>query len=118
MRGGLLLLLRSTQVSRAILGEKKPLTKRPSAALPPADFAKVKAELQGQIADVLGDVTDELVVSSLLYPKVCGVGVHFVVCSRTHTNAAAWYETARQRGTNVGVTLSDLFHGVVIHRAD
>lgn len=58
------------QVSRAILGDKKPLTTRPSAALPPADFAKVKAELQSEIGDVLGEVTDELVVSSLLYPKV------------------------------------------------
>lgn len=58
-------------MSKAILGEKKPLTTRPSAALPPADFAAVKADLQaGKCGEVLGTVTDELVVSSLLYPKV------------------------------------------------
>lgn len=57
-------------MSCAILGDKKPLTTRPSAALPPADFAKVKAELQSDVGDVLGEVTDELVISSLLYPKV------------------------------------------------
>lgn len=59
------------QVSKAILGDKKPLTTRPSAALPPADFAAVKTDLQtGRCGEVLGEVTDELVVSSLLYPKV------------------------------------------------
>lgn len=58
-------------MSKAILGDKKPLTTRPSAALPPADFAAVKADLQGgRCGEVLGEVTDELVVSSLLYPKV------------------------------------------------
>lgn len=69
------------QVSKAILGDKKPLTTRPSAALPPADFAAVKAELQGgRCGEVLGTVTDELVVSSLLYPKVnTAVPVFFVV---------------------------------------
>lgn len=61
----------SCQVSKAVLGDKKPLTTRPSAALPPADFAAVKAKLQeGKCGQVLGEVTDELVVSSLLYPKV------------------------------------------------
>lgn len=61
----------SSQVSKAVLGDKKPLTTRPSAALPPADFAAVKANLQeGKCGQVLGEVTDELVVSSLLYPKV------------------------------------------------
>ncbi|CAM9491937.1 unnamed protein product [Ectocarpus fasciculatus] len=59
------------EVSKAVLGDKKPLTTRPSAALPPADFAAVKAKLQeGKCGQVLGEVTDELVVSSLLYPKV------------------------------------------------
>lgn len=61
----------AAQVSKAILGDKKPLTTRPSAALPPADFAAVKVELQGgRCGEVVGTVTDELVVSSLLYPKV------------------------------------------------
>lgn len=60
-----------SQVSKAILGEKKPLTTRPSAALPPADFSAVKSMLQGgKCGKVLGEVTDELVVSYLLYPKV------------------------------------------------
>lgn len=59
------------QVSKAILGDKKPLTTRPSAALPPADFAAVKTELDGKYGGVLGEITDELVVSHLLYPKVC-----------------------------------------------
>eukprot|EP00903_Cladosiphon_okamuranus_P009747 g9267.t1 len=59
------------EVSKAVLGDKKALTTRPSAALPPADFAAVKAALQeGKCGEVLGEVTDELVVSSLLYPKV------------------------------------------------
>ncbi|CAM9750893.1 unnamed protein product [Pylaiella littoralis] len=59
------------EVTKAVLGDKKPLTTRPSAALPPADFAAVKAALQeGKCGQVLGEVTDELVVSSLLYPKV------------------------------------------------
>ncbi|CAM9310439.1 unnamed protein product [Ectocarpus sp. 6 AP-2014] len=59
------------EVSKAVLGDKKPLTTRPSAALPPADFAAVKAKLrEGKCGQVLGEVTDELVVSSLLYPKV------------------------------------------------
>lgn len=58
-------------MSKAVLGDKKALTTRPSAALPPADFAAVKAALQeGKCGQVLGEVTDELVVSSLLYPKV------------------------------------------------
>ena len=58
------------QVSKAILGEKKPLTTRPSAALPPADFAGVKSTLaEGKCGKVLGDVTEELVISHLLYPK-------------------------------------------------
>lgn len=59
-------------MSKAILGDKKPLTTRPSAALPPADFATVKAGLQEKYGEVLGQVTDELVISSLLYPKVRG----------------------------------------------
>ncbi|CAN0428466.1 unnamed protein product, partial [Hapterophycus canaliculatus] len=59
------------QVSKAVLGDKEPLTTRPSAALPPADFPAVKAAMQqGKCGQVLGEVTDELVVSSLLYPKV------------------------------------------------
>lgn len=64
---------RPLQVSRAILGDKKPLTTRPSATLPPANFAAVKSQLQEQVGEVLGEITDELTVSSLLYPKVCGV---------------------------------------------
>lgn len=60
-----------SQVSKAILGEKKPLTTRPSAALPPADFSAIKSTLQGgKCGKVLGEVTDELVISYLLYPKV------------------------------------------------
>lgn len=67
---------RLPQVSKAVLGDKKALTTRPSAALPPADFAAVKAALQeGTCGQVLGEITDELVVSSLLYPKVCFFGL-------------------------------------------
>lgn len=72
------------QVSKAILGDKKPLTTRPSAALAPADFAAVKAALQnGRCGEVLGEVTDELVVSSLLYPKV-GARTWLLYCYVTY----------------------------------
>mmetsp|Transcript_6346 Transcript_6346/g.19249 ORF Transcript_6346/g.19249 Transcript_6346/m.19249 type:complete len:1231 (+) Transcript_6346:36-3728(+) len=48
-------------VQDAILKGLEPLVERPSKALPPADFAKVKAEL---------GLDDERASASLLYPKV------------------------------------------------
>lgn len=48
-------------VQNAILRGLEPLKERPSAALPPADFDKVKAEL---------GVDDERAAAALLYPKV------------------------------------------------
>jgi pyruvate carboxylase len=50
-----------------VLRGKKPLTDRPGALLPPADFAKARATL----ADKLNRTpTDQDVISFLLYPKV------------------------------------------------
>lgn len=68
-------------MSRAILGEKKPLTTRPGAALAPADFAAVKNQLQEKYGDVMGEITEELVISSLLYPKVCATATCVYVWS-------------------------------------
>ncbi|CAM9994803.1 unnamed protein product [Discosporangium mesarthrocarpum] len=66
------------QVTKAILGDREPLTTRPSAALAPADFAGVKLDMESRYGHVLGEVTDELVISSLLYPKVFDDYVKFV----------------------------------------
>ena len=50
-----------------VLRGKKPLTDRPGAHLPPADFARARADLTGKVPR---DPTDEDVISYILYPKV------------------------------------------------
>ena len=52
-----------------ILRGRKPLTERPGATLPPADFAKAKTELEGKLRRT---PTEQDVISYLLYPKVFG----------------------------------------------
>ena len=52
--------------SRVLRG-RKPLTDRPGATLPPADFGKARADLESQLGR---EVSDRDVVSYLLYPKV------------------------------------------------
>jgi pyruvate carboxylase len=50
-----------------ILRGRKPLTDRPGATLPPADFAKARADLEAKLRR---KPTDTDVISYLLYPKV------------------------------------------------
>ncbi len=50
-----------------VLRGRTPLTDRPGASLPPADFAKAKSELEAKLGR---PPTDEDVSSYLLYPKV------------------------------------------------
>jgi pyruvate carboxylase len=52
--------------SRVLRG-RKPLTDRPGALLPPADFSKAREELAGKLSR---NPTEQDVVSYLLYPKV------------------------------------------------
>jgi acetyl-CoA carboxylase carboxyl transferase alpha subunit/acetyl-CoA carboxylase carboxyl transferase beta subunit len=54
-------------VSKAILKDKKPLTERPSAALPPADFEGTRAALSKKFGK---DLDADRTMSALLYPKV------------------------------------------------
>ena len=63
-------------VQQAILGDRKPLTTRPSAALPPADFAAEAARL----AAAHGRPLDaERTMASVLYPKVFDDFMRFCV---------------------------------------
>lgn len=55
------------ELQTRILRGRKPLTDRPGATLPPADFAKARAELESKLGR---SVTERDVVSYLLYPKV------------------------------------------------
>jgi pyruvate carboxylase len=55
------------QLQQRILRGRKPLTDRPGATLPPADFAKAKADLAPKLNRA---PTEQDVVSYLLYPKV------------------------------------------------
>jgi pyruvate carboxylase len=55
------------QLQARVLRGRKPLTDRPGALLPPADFAKARTELEGKLGRT---PTDEDVISYLLYPKV------------------------------------------------
>ena len=55
------------QLQARILRGRKPLTDRPGATLPPADFAKAKKDLEPKLNRV---PTEQDVVSYLLYPKV------------------------------------------------
>ncbi|MDW8244002.1 MAG: pyruvate carboxylase [Thermogemmata sp.] len=55
------------QLQERILRGRKPLTDRPGALLPPADFAKVRQELEDKLRR---PVTDYDVISYVLYPKV------------------------------------------------
>jgi pyruvate carboxylase len=50
-----------------VLRGRKPLTDRPGATLPPADFAKARKDLEGKLRR---PPTDHDVISYLLYPKV------------------------------------------------
>jgi len=54
-------------VSKAVLKGRKPLTVRPGAVLPPADFEDERASLEAKYGQKM---TDEDVISALLYPKV------------------------------------------------
>jgi pyruvate carboxylase len=63
-------------VQQAILGDRKPLTTRPSAALPPADFGAEAARL----AAAHGRPLDaERTMASVLYPKVFDDFMRFCV---------------------------------------
>jgi pyruvate carboxylase len=55
------------ELQKRILRGRKPLTDRPGALLPPADFGKAKAELEQKLGRPPSE-TD--VISYLLYPKV------------------------------------------------
>lgn len=55
------------ELQAKILRGKKPLTDRPGVTLPPADFAKARAELEPKLRR---PPTDLDVISYLLYPKV------------------------------------------------
>ncbi|HUR54656.1 MAG TPA: biotin/lipoyl-containing protein, partial [Gemmataceae bacterium] len=54
-------------LQQRILRGRKPLTDRPGATLPPADFAKAKKDLEPKLRRT---PTEQDVVSYLLYPKV------------------------------------------------
>lgn len=54
-------------VSKVVLKGRQPLTERPGAVLSPADFDQEKAELEAQYGQTM---SDEDVISALLYPKV------------------------------------------------
>lgn len=54
-------------VSKAVLKGRKPLTERPGAVLPPADFEAERVSLQTKYSLPM---SDEDVISALLYPKV------------------------------------------------
>jgi pyruvate carboxylase len=56
-----------------VLGARKPLTDRPGASLPPADFVATRAKLALR---TLRQVTDQDVVSALLYPRVFADFLH------------------------------------------
>jgi pyruvate carboxylase len=55
------------ELQARILRGRKPLTERPGATLPPADFAKARAELEAKLGR---KPSDRDVNSYLLYPKV------------------------------------------------
>jgi pyruvate carboxylase len=55
------------ELQARILRGRKPLTDRPGATLPPADFAKAKTELEGKLRRA---PSERDVISYLLYPKV------------------------------------------------
>jgi pyruvate carboxylase len=55
------------ELQRRVLRGRKPLTERPGAALPPADFGRTREELQKQLRR---PVDDREVVTQLLYPRV------------------------------------------------
>eukprot|EP00638_Chattonella_subsalsa_P022391 CAMPEP_0117865028 /NCGR_PEP_ID=MMETSP0950-20121206/6495_1 /TAXON_ID=44440 /ORGANISM="Chattonella subsalsa, Strain CCMP2191" /LENGTH=1345 /DNA_ID=CAMNT_0005716035 /DNA_START=71 /DNA_END=4108 /DNA_ORIENTATION=- len=54
------------QLEKNVLRGKPKLTERPGAVMEPADFKKQKEELMSKY----GNVTDEDIVTSLMYPKV------------------------------------------------
>src|SRR5262249_3220297 len=54
-------------LQKRILGKRQPLTERPGALMPPADFAAARKELERHLKR---EVTDQEVVSHLLYPRV------------------------------------------------
>ncbi|MBN9122826.1 MAG: pyruvate carboxylase, partial [Planctomycetes bacterium] len=55
------------ELQARVLRGRKPLTERPGATLPPADFDKARKELEGKLRR---PPTDQDVISYLLYPKV------------------------------------------------
>jgi pyruvate carboxylase len=55
------------ELQKKVLRGKKPLTDRPGALLPPADFAKARTDLQAKLRR---PPSDQDVISYLLYPKV------------------------------------------------
>jgi pyruvate carboxylase len=54
-------------LQKRILGKRQPLTERPGALMPPADFAAARKELERHLKR---EVNDQEVVSHLLYPRV------------------------------------------------
>src|SRR4029079_12335976 len=52
---------------RRVPGGRKPMTERPGATLPPADFAATRQKLEKQTGQ---EVTDRDVITHLLYPRV------------------------------------------------
>lgn len=55
------------RLQKRVLRGRKPITGRPGASLPPADFAHTKAELEKKIGR---DVNDQEIITYLLYPRV------------------------------------------------
>ena len=55
------------KLQKRVLRDRRPMTGRPGASLPPADFAATKADLQKLIGR---PVNDREVVTQLLYPRV------------------------------------------------
>ncbi len=55
------------KLQKRVLRGRKPMTGRPGASLPPADFAATRADLEKQIGR---PVNDKEVVTQLLYPRV------------------------------------------------
>ncbi len=55
------------KLQRVVLGERKAITGRPGASVPPVNFRRVRAELEGKLRH---PPSDEEVLSYLMYPQV------------------------------------------------
>jgi pyruvate carboxylase len=91
------------QLQKRVLRGRKPLRGRPGATLPPADFAVTRCQLERQLQR---SVTDQEVVTHLLYPRVFPeFAAHQVKYSDTSVLPTSVFFYGMQPGEEISVDI-------------